>query len=837
MKKSSVIVCLLLLTIYILIRQPLGSYLACTFPFKWAAQIETSPLVSFLFYTWTVGLAIYYLAKIKAQKRSNHGFLVLLGLTTAIYCTERFLFTDWTFFPNYYSWKYLDFICLCAALEFWNLLLLSQPETTSKSNSSLEAEKPLKDIQEDMFNRAGFAKKIASEIDKSFFDQAFAIAVVGQWSSGKSSFINLILKQLEVKDKIFIRFSPWLNYDQQGVLRNFFHTLKSEIGQLDANLNSQFENYYRSISHIESKVLIPGLSMLNPFPQNLSLKDEFEQINKSLKRLGKQIIIVIDDLDRLDSSEIVELFKLIRNTGNFYNTIYLTAFDRTYVTNAVKQMNDMTPDQFITKIFDLEYALPEHNNDYIVSLLNDFLRNDLKTKHEIGPYSKEAEVVKSLLPTKRDFVRFKNHLTLTWSDTTAELSTEEVLVMELLRARYPAVVSYFYKNYRELIDWLEIMRVDKIYSLVNDKSGAPVLRKKLEDLESHPAVKMHLSPLSIDNIVSAFEFLFNEREKPLLETTSSTELAFNSIRRKQYLDIYFSLVFEPFAIRISAFQAALKTDWERCKNHIDEYILSEPVDAKALQVFEMIRKNFSFYIQNRTVYQNTVKMLLRFESVGINIDRSLLESFFDNQDNDISLAGGDITERRRFFTSIFTSNEFSDQARSNLLNQMIHRLKNSREAKFSLLRVEELIEINAGIFKMHIERKPVVGNETMGLYYKNYIATNSEGNVVLNPACTKLFGEFLKQGENSHEFFNLLIRPYGSGVFENQFVFAPYWGELFGGKDRFGEFLKDQKTYKHRDILLEYFEKYKLNDFKFFELTEDELKGSPDDFYNMRLRR
>ena len=53
-----------------------------------------------------------------------------------------------------------------------------------------------------------------------------------------------------------------------------------------------------------------------------------DKITKALTKLKKPIVIVLDDIDRLTTPEIRDIFKLVRLTANFPNIIYVVAFDR-----------------------------------------------------------------------------------------------------------------------------------------------------------------------------------------------------------------------------------------------------------------------------------------------------------------------------------------------------------------------------------------------------------------------------------------------------------------------------------------------------------------------------
>ncbi|MEI8013088.1 MAG: P-loop NTPase fold protein, partial [Candidatus Omnitrophota bacterium] len=47
-----------------------------------------------------------------------------------------------------------------------------------------------------------------------------------------------------------------------------------------------------------------------------------------IQKLPNKIIIVIDDIDRLNHVEIRQIFQLVKSLGDFPNTTYLLAFDK-----------------------------------------------------------------------------------------------------------------------------------------------------------------------------------------------------------------------------------------------------------------------------------------------------------------------------------------------------------------------------------------------------------------------------------------------------------------------------------------------------------------------------
>jgi predicted KAP-like P-loop ATPase len=61
------------------------------------------------------------------------------------------------------------------------------------------------------------------------------------------------------------------------------------------------------------------------------------KVENALGALDKPIVVVLDDLDRLTTSEIRDIFKLVLLTANFPNVIYIVAFDRMRVEEALAE--------------------------------------------------------------------------------------------------------------------------------------------------------------------------------------------------------------------------------------------------------------------------------------------------------------------------------------------------------------------------------------------------------------------------------------------------------------------------------------------------------------------
>ena len=81
------------------------------------------------------------------------------------------------------------------------------------------------------------------------------------------------------------------------------------------------------------------------------------KVHAALAAVEKPLVVVVDDIDRLTTSEIRDVFKLVRLTASFPNVIYILAFDRIRVESALAEQGISGRD-YIEKILQVTVDLP-----------------------------------------------------------------------------------------------------------------------------------------------------------------------------------------------------------------------------------------------------------------------------------------------------------------------------------------------------------------------------------------------------------------------------------------------------------------------------------------------
>ncbi|HMQ70180.1 MAG TPA: P-loop NTPase fold protein [Ignavibacteria bacterium] len=255
-----------------------------------------------------------------------------------------------------------------------------------------ESDQPIKSKSEDILNRVTFAKYFGNSILSHESEETLIIGLFGEWGSGKSSIVNLTIENIKSKffddnkyQPVIINFNPWNFSDQNNLVQQFFKSIslnlkRKENGKLLNKVGELTEDYSAVLEPILiSSTGIPGLSKIlknlgkgikeygNKKMQDLeTVKDS---ISKKLKNSEKKIIIVIDDIDRLNNLEIKQIFQLVKSLADFPNIIYILSFDRNIVTKILDEEQSGNGKEYLEKIIQIPIEIPQVSREYLYPIL------------------------------------------------------------------------------------------------------------------------------------------------------------------------------------------------------------------------------------------------------------------------------------------------------------------------------------------------------------------------------------------------------------------------------------------------------------------------------------
>lgn len=451
-------------------------------------------------------------------------------------------------------------------------------------------------------------------------DRAFAIGITGEWGTGKTTFLQLIKES--IKDKAYVvDFNPWMCKTPEQVTQDFFSSLREQLSPLHSTLSKSIKEY----SNLLSDLTVPTLSAFGINAKLLVKEESLQEKKKSLSEkfscLPKPVVVFIDDIDRLERKEVFEVLRLIRNTADLSNTIYVVAYDKEYVVNILEEGKIKNASLYLEKIFQLEISLPKIDSEQIWYCLERELENqDISKESTISLFKdkKEKYLILRVINKYRSVKRFVNLYIQNLgclNDIFADsINAKDLFWLELLH-------MYDTKTYNDLAN----NRHNLLY--INNekyviKNGILPWAKKLKE-----------------NSYEGEEFWKKETPEILrMMFGEYTEKKENSISHIVNYDKYFTISFSEFELLLAERDKLLE------ENSNPEEIVTEWMDNKNLysiffrlsqvKVNECNEKQLKKFIQG--VLHFALKVPEEYTSEFIKIRKTLMETEYCNDKKDIA---------------------------------------------------------------------------------------------------------------------------------------------------------------------------------------------------------
>lgn len=314
------------------------------------------------------------------------------------------------------------------------------------------SDSPLTKIADDEFGRESLVEHIVDSINdlvKQESHDCMVYGIYGKWGEGKTSLMNFIKERLlgqREKDKInLVEFNPWLVNNEEALLREFFNSI---IKSTETELKEVFQKY-GSLAIFASKTIVnaflPGVGLA--LARGLEMaKEALEDCEDTLSELKKKVVkaivdsrkhlvIMIDDIDRLDKEELHATLRLIRQVADFKNCIYIVAMDPDMVAKSISDYHGgktvQDGRQFLCKIVQRPISLPHIPQEKMRDLI----------KKELSSISQEDDIVMKdivdavypFIGNYRDLKRYCNQLSFVLPNLKGEVNLLDLCVLEAIK--------------------------------------------------------------------------------------------------------------------------------------------------------------------------------------------------------------------------------------------------------------------------------------------------------------------------------------------------------------------------------------------------------------------
>ena len=334
---------------------------------------------------------------------------------------------------------------------YWKIKRENQT-TLNKDKYSLFDE-PIKFIEQDLLGREKFIEDLQKEIKSLPFDNSFIFGLYGSWGEGKTSVINLLINKFMKNDNfLIVNFDPWNFKDEEAILLAFYNQMEQSISRkfIIPDSKKTFIKYQNLISMGLSQAGIK----IDFSDTKESIKEIKQRIESYITQTKKKIIIFIDDIDRLQPNEILLVFKLVRLSANFKNTIFLLAFDQTVVQNYFES-NLKIDSEFLEKIVQKSIPLPaieqQDIDQFLYNHIDKLFDELVISKGRRDKFEKDFQLiyqtqVKKIFKTLRRAKRYLNGLRSTLPSIKNEVNLNDFLILEIIRNFFPRIYDDIWVN-------------------------------------------------------------------------------------------------------------------------------------------------------------------------------------------------------------------------------------------------------------------------------------------------------------------------------------------------------------------------------------------------------
>lgn len=375
---------------------------------------------------------------------------------------------------------------------------MARGENVEFDDSHFLSDAPIGSVAEDRYGHSGNAAALANAIRETRTDESFVIGLSGEWGSGKTSFINMVCEDLTHPKNggaatSVVAFNPWLIEDRKALLGSFFTALASALPEHEERHTNGWRNNLSGLLLQYSSVLTEGslAAAVNLVPQlvdlgantasvagpvllgtarfisnklanklqiaNPSLDDLRKQICEQLGKLDANIVVVIDDIDRLSSDEIRLIFKLVTLSASFPRITYLLSFDKEVVATALAEVQGIDGGRYLEKVVQLDVEIPPLSLGFVTKQINDRL-SPLLGKDKFYEEGRDGERLRAIyqglivptLNTPRKVTRYINHVLSKFWAISDEVCLVDILGLAAIELYSPEVFEVLWGE-RDLI--------------------------------------------------------------------------------------------------------------------------------------------------------------------------------------------------------------------------------------------------------------------------------------------------------------------------------------------------------------------------------------------------
>jgi hypothetical protein len=223
------------------------------------------------------------------------------------------------------------------------------------------SENPLKFTSDDRLERTEFAKTVTEDI---LGQGKPTYAIYGEFGSGKSTMLNFIEEKLTCprRQAIVVRFNGWLPGSTDDLATQLWNDIAAACKK-----EYSIPGLRRAALRLANTVAAsaPYMQGLKAWLPENTQQETIAEASHLLTRLPMQVVVLVDEIDRMKKDELLVLLKAIRGFTSLPNLTFVCALERRTVERLVCSEYGSDSHVFFQKFFIRQFWLPKVNDYFL----------------------------------------------------------------------------------------------------------------------------------------------------------------------------------------------------------------------------------------------------------------------------------------------------------------------------------------------------------------------------------------------------------------------------------------------------------------------------------------
>jgi KAP family P-loop domain len=288
-------------------------------------------------------------------------------------------------------------------------------DSGAEREGAFAADLPIQRSTEDLLERSALARALADVLYRHRGMDSLVVAVRGDWGSGKTSIKNLVVEALtrpEVPQMRVVTFNPWQWGSDDAITRAFFREIAAALGDAEQSLPArrrahEFRRYAKMLEQFSggakeagnrlsglivwlggfglilaggvitldlpakwlafALTVLAGLTLVLGKLFAFIWRDREDSrpldiaravLEDRLRTLPRNMLVVVDDIDRLEPDQIRTVIRHVKANANFPGRTYLLLYQREIVERAFDGDTPGEGRKYLEKIVQAAFDVP-----------------------------------------------------------------------------------------------------------------------------------------------------------------------------------------------------------------------------------------------------------------------------------------------------------------------------------------------------------------------------------------------------------------------------------------------------------------------------------------------